>query len=124
MKLHLDEAVLALLKKSHGMTYSEIKKALDGSKIRDKKLSNSLKRLEKYGEIRKVLYYDFSSKPKVYYIRWDDDTFIVSNEDKKDPRIHSCLRREVTLNNGKSCYYFVYLNFFGEEIDHDLTPIH
>jgi len=121
--LHLDEVVLALLEKSHGMTYSEIRKALHGTRIRDKTLSNSLKRLGKYREIRKVLYYDFSSKPKVYYISWDDGTFIVPNEDKKDPHIHSCLRREV-INDGKPCYYLVCLNFFGEEIDHDLTPIH
>ncbi len=119
--MQLDDAILGLLEESHGMTFSEIKKALGDSKIRDKALSNTLKRLQKFMEIRKILYCDWSSRPKTYYILFNDDRFLVPCEDKNDPYICTCLRREVRLD-GMPCYYFVYLNYFGEEIDRDLTP--
>jgi len=122
--MNLDETILNLLKKSSsGMTFTEIKNSLGITGLNDATLNNSLKRLNIYGDIQKMLYYNFSERPKVFYLPFESESFYIPTEKEKDPHVYACLRREVRLDDGTHCYYYVFLNCFGEKIDHYLEKI-
>lgn len=110
--MDLDESIRDLLRRSYGLTYAQIKKAV-GKSINDKTLSNCLRRLQKYREIRMVYFNDYKRPKKLY----------VSTQNEEAPFVCTWLRREVLLDDGTPCYYDVYLDCFGDRIDHDLTPI-
>jgi len=111
-RLELDASIRNLLQRSCGLTYAEIKKSLGLKNINDKTFSNSLKRLQKYKDIRTICFNDYKKPRKIY----------VSTENDKAPLVCTWLRREVLLDDGTPCYYDVYLDCFGDKIDHDLVP--
>jgi DNA-binding HxlR family transcriptional regulator len=105
-----DELILKLLKASKdGFRFSQMKKVL-GHTIPDKTLATSLRRLARYGDIRKVLYFD-GQRPKVIYRAVEEGNKVVE----------IWLRREVYLEDGTRAYYDVFLDWAGDRVDHELT---
>jgi len=108
-----DEQILNLLKASKdGLRFSQMKKDL-GHTISDKTLATSLGRLVRYGDIRKVLYFD-GHRPRVIYQTTEE-------EGEGNKAVEIWLRREVLLEDGTRAYYDVFLDWAGGRVDHELT---
>jgi hypothetical protein len=111
--VNVDDYALDIIKTSaSGMRFSEIRKSF-GHNVSDKNLAAGLRRLVRYREIRKVLFFD-GNKPTVIYVPEEKDN---------NRRVEIWLRREVLLEDGTQWYYDVFLDWSGDKVDHDLTRI-
>jgi len=88
-----------------------MKKVL-GRAVPDKTLATSLRRLIRYGDIQKVLYFDGRRAEVIYRA--------AVKEDEGKNAIEIWLRREVLLEDGTRGYYNVFLDWAGDRVDHEL----